>query len=302
MRLLLAHSPHLQAVEDVTEMALLRFFHDSVRTRGWSTTTLDTYQRRLNTFFTWAEYRRLIPENPMRFIERPTLPKSAPKSLPQNQAMRVLEAANVVGGDTPFLRARSKAIVATCIFAGLRRTELLNLEIQDVDLPNGLLSVIEGKGAKDRRIPISQPLATVLKVYLDERAKLVRLTPAFFTAERFDRPLHDVMLDRLVRRIEAQVGFHFSLHMLRHTFATLLMEGGCNLYALSELMGHSNVRTTTIYLSNTVDHLRAQVALHPMFRPMTPVPDRGTFISPARPAFHVGGVQRGFRYGGHIWS
>jgi site-specific recombinase XerD len=67
-----------------------------------------------------------------------------------------------------------------------------------------------------------------------------------------------------VRKLKDASGVSFHIHMLRHTFATLMLEGGCDIYSLSRMMGHSDIKTTTIYLSATAEHLRAQMGKHPM--------------------------------------
>ena len=72
------------------------------------------------------------------------------------------------------------------------------------------------------------------------------------------------MIKRLVEKLREKSGIYFYPHMLRHTFATLMLEGGCDLFALSKMMGHSDIKTTTIYLSATTAHLQEQIKKHPL--------------------------------------
>jgi len=71
-------------------------------------------------------------------------------------------------------------------------------------------------------------------------------------------------LKRLVQVIKGASGINFSIHKLRHTFATLMLEGGCDIYSLSRMLGHSDIKTTTIYLAASVEHLRGQMTKHPL--------------------------------------
>jgi site-specific recombinase XerD len=74
----------------------------------------------------------------------------------------------------------------------------------------------------------------------------------------------ECVIPRLVRKLRVASGVHFSPHMLRHTFATLMLEGGADIFAISKMMGHSDIKTTTIYLSATTQHLQAEVDKHPL--------------------------------------
>jgi site-specific recombinase XerD len=76
--------------------------------------------------------------------------------------------------------------------------------------------------------------------------------------------LTEISLKRLVAKIRNATGMSFTIHKLRHTFATLMLEGGCDIYSLSKMMGHSDIKTTTIYLAASAEHLRAQMVKHPL--------------------------------------
>ena len=150
------------------------------------------------------------------------------------------------------------------IFAGLRRQELLKLKYADVDLENFTIFVRQGKGNKDRIIPMSTTLAQTLKKYIEERKRLNRTCPEFFVSLNRNSGYSSDGLKHLVRQLNETTGIKFNVHKLRHTFATLMLEGGCDIYSLSKMMGHSDIKTTTIYLSASVEHLRAQIVKHPM--------------------------------------
>lgn len=166
--------------------------------------------------------------------------------------------------DYRFLRYRNHALFATFIYAGLRKSELLNLGLADVDLENRTIFVRLGKGNKDRIIPICTPLAQSLKRYSDERRRLNKTCPEFFASLNRDVGFTDSGLKRLAQKLRRASGLQFSIHKLRHTFATLMLEGGCDIYSLSRMLGHSDIKTTTIYLAASAEHLREQMTKHPL--------------------------------------
>jgi site-specific recombinase XerD len=133
-----------------------------------------------------------------------------------------------------------------------------------VDLENLTLFVRQGKGAKDRIVPLSYTLAEILKKYLAERQRLHKTCPEFFVSLNRNMGFTQVGLKHVVNQICKASGIKFKIHTLRHTYATLMLEGGCDIYSLSKMMGHSDIKTTTIYLAASVDHLRAQIQKHPL--------------------------------------
>ncbi len=230
----------------------------------WKPSTFISYHNTLNVFFTWCIKEKHMSFNPVEDIEVPKLNKSLPSKLTKQDAMRLLEVAYNYPYPYKFLRYRNHAIFATFLFAGLRRKELLNLKFADVDLENLTIFVRQGKGGKDRIIPMSYRLAEILKTYLRERLRLKKTCPELFTSLNRDMGFKEIGLKRLVDKMKEASGLKFSSHKLRHTFATLMLEGGCDIYSLSRMMGHSDIKTTTIYLSASAEHLRGQIIKHPL--------------------------------------
>ena len=201
--------------------------------------------------------------NPMTDIEIPKLEKKLPSKLTKQEALKILEIVYNYPYSSTFLRCRNYAIFSLFIFAGLRKQELLNLNFADVDIENLSILIRQGKGNKDRVIPINHTLAQSLKNYSDERKKLNKTCPQFFTSFNHNQGFTESGLKRLIDKIRG-TWESFTAHKLRHTFATLLLEGGCDIYSLSKMMGHSDIKTTTIYLYASVEHLRGQITKHPL--------------------------------------
>ncbi len=248
----------------VTPENLQAFFVDGRLNKAWSAATFTWHRNHLRAFCAWAMERALLGHNPMLGIKPMKLTRPLPKSLPKNQAIDLVDAAAAASPYGSFRAKRDRAIIATFVFTGLRRNELIHLRMSDVDLVNKTLFVKEGKGGKDRLLPIAARLAFILSEYVAAREREKRLSLFFFVSVDGDIPICDTTLRRLVKRITQTTGIKFHLHLLRHTFATLMLEGGCDLNSLRDLMGHTDIKTTTLYLSASPEHLRAQVQKHPL--------------------------------------
>jgi len=251
-------------LEDIGPDKVRAFFFEGRTGRNWSAETFRTYLKTLSVFFKWCMREGLRTDNPIRGLEVPRVPRSLPAKLTKQSAQRLLEVAHNYPYPTRFLRMRNHAILATFLYCGLRKKELLHLQLADVDVASLSLFVRQGKGAKDRIVPLSQSLAHILRTYMEERQRLGRTCPEFFASSTNNMGVSDSGLRRLIAEIRDASGIRFSAHRLRHTFATLMLEGGCDIYSLSRMLGHSDISTTTIYLSASAEHLRAQMVKHPL--------------------------------------
>jgi site-specific recombinase XerD len=113
-------------------------------------------------------------------------------------------------------------------------------------------------------VPMSYTLAQTLKRYALDRKRLNKTCPEFFTSLNRNSGYTDSGLKRLVIQMRKASRLKFTIHKLRHSFATLLLEGGVDIYSLSKMMGHSDIKTTTIYLSASAELLRSQMTKHPL--------------------------------------
>lgn len=248
----------------VTDEKVRGVFYMGRTERKWSVNTFLVYHKSLLVFFRWCVKQGHIEKNPILEIEKPKLEKRIPFKLTKQDSLKLLELVYNYPYDYSFLRYRNHAIFATFIFAGLRKQELLNLKYTDINLEGLTIFVRQGKGNKDRIIPMSFTLAQSLKRYCAERKRLNKTHPEFFSSLRGNEGITDQCLRRLVEQVRPALGVKFSIHKLRHTFATLMLEGGCDIYSLSKMMGHSDINTTTIYLSASAEHLRSQMSKHPL--------------------------------------
>ncbi|MEO8423345.1 MAG: site-specific tyrosine recombinase XerD [Actinomycetota bacterium] len=196
-----------------------------------------------------------IDRDPAAAVMQPKLPRSLPHPLPVEEVSRLLEAP-----DTSTLAGvRDHAILEVLYGAGLRISELVGLDVDDVDLEEGFVRVL-GKGGKEREVPLGAFGRDAVTVYL------TRARPAFASKASRAALFLNQRGGRLTRQSCARLlaaGVHaagierrVTLHTLRHSFATHLLEGGADVRVVQELLGHASVATTQIYTLVTKDHLR----------------------------------------------
>jgi len=250
-------------IEQVTEENTRNLFYYGRTQHSWSSNTYICYHKSLGVFFRWCMQNGFMKENPIEKIEIPKLEKRLPVRLTKQDALKLLEVVDNYPYHSQFLRRRNYAIFATFIMAGLRKSELLKLKYTDVDIENLSIFIRQGKGSKDRVVPINYNLAEILQKYLRERKKMNRTCPEFFASSTKNMGFTEHGMKHLLIAVIDASGIKFSLHKLRHTFATLMLEGGCDIYSLAKMLGHSDIKTTTIYLAASIEHLRNQIVKHP---------------------------------------
>ncbi len=251
-------------LDQVTSECLRGFFLWGRSTRKWTPDTHLNYYKGIRAFLKWCVQRRFLDENPLDGIPQPRLGKKLPKRISESDLRLVLDTALGMRYTYRFERFRNHAYLSMLACTGLRLQESLSLRVGDVDLDQNLVSVHSGKGNKDRIVPMCRALKMSLLPYMKERKRLHRQCPVFFSSIRGDQPFTASGVKFLVQRLRKATGVNFSPHKLRHTFATLMIENNCDLFALSKMLGHSDIKTTTIYLSASVEHLRSQIQKHPL--------------------------------------
>jgi len=248
----------------------------------------------------------LAEADPARAVRPPAPPRRLPKALSIPDVERLLQ----VAGDTPALR-RDRALLELLYGTGARISEAVGLDVDDLDLgvsavaAGGCATVrLAGKGGKQRIVPIGRYALAALDAYL------VQARPALAASARAGRPSPAVFLNarggRLTRQgawgalraAAARAGLaEISPHMLRHSFATHLLEGGADVRVVQELLGHASVSTTQVYTLVTVDRLReVYAASHPRaLRSDLPFP-AASRSAQERDAPGIGGRSSAMRY------
>lgn len=218
--------------------------------------------------FRWLTKQRALPLNPAAELELPRVTaQRLPQPLTEGEVARVLASAN----PTTKIGLRARAIRETGYSTGLRRMELARLRLSDLDLARGVLAVREGKGRKDRVVPIGERAIAWLEQYLDQARPALVVEPddgTIFITGR-GRPFHPNHLSRLARDyvVAAGVAKRGACHLLRHTMATAMLEHGADIRVIQEILGHARLTTTQVYARVSIRLLKAvHTATHPAAR------------------------------------
>ncbi len=219
----------------------------------------------IKAFYKFLLIEDLITDNPVELIEGPKLPRKIPDVLNVEEIERIFAAVDLSQDQGH----RDRAIVETLYACGLRVSELCDLLLSNVYQEDGFIRVI-GKGNKERLVPIGQTALEQIQFYiLNYRNSLpkVRGHEDFLFLNRFGKRLSRVSIFNLVKSLAAKAGIHkaISPHTFRHSFATHLVEGGANLRAVQEMLGHESITTTEIYTHLDIHYLRETIArFHPL--------------------------------------
>lgn len=231
------------------------------RRRGLSAIATNTYWRNLRPFVKYLVKIEGI-ENPFVGSRMPQIPKLVPKARKASECRHILETARNYPWRTPLQRLRAVALFGVLIFAGLRRGEVTRLQFADVNMEEGTILVRRGKGrfgGKDRVAYISQDLALILRDYIRERKRLGYDCPGFFVSSVKNQSLSLDRFIQLVKMVRAASGIKFSIHSLRHSFVTMLLQSGIPLHVAKELAGHTNIQTTEGYLKVWDEEKKTQI-------------------------------------------
>jgi site-specific recombinase XerD len=213
--------------------------HPKIHTRGkLSATSINTYVRSIKAFWSWLEKEKIIKANPLASVPAPKLPKKLPKTLTEDQLRVVFKVAN----------PRERLILEIFMDTGMRLGEFSGLMVDDVDTRGGIVKVF-GKGGKERNVFISDETALSVETYRvfdrpDEPARKELL----LTCDGY--PLTAGRVEKILQRLGEKAGIttRLSAHKLRHTFATLTLKYGGNLEYVRRILGHTDIKTTEIYL------------------------------------------------------
>ena len=236
----------------------------------------------LRVWCAWLTRQHLLPHNPAAELELPRLGYRLPPVLSAAEAEQVLQQPRV---PTP-AGVRDRAMLETLYSPGMRRTELVRLTLAALDPSRGLVTIRQGKGRKDRVVPIGERAVAWIEQYLTAvRPRWVGARDAgivFLTAH--GTPLHPNHLSALVRGYvdAAHLGKTGACHLFRHTMATLMLEGGADIRFIQQMLGHAKLTTTQLYTHVSIPQLQAvHAATHPAARLRSPVPTTAVETAPA---------------------
>ena len=224
----------------------IRHFLGMLSESGLEMTSITRKLASLKAFFKYLARQGEVSSNPAAIVKSPKTKKRLPVILSEEQLAQVLDGS----GDDDFVTLRNKAILELFYSTGIRLGELLTLNYGDVNF-NRLTLRIFGKGAKERIVPFGQRAEISIKTYLDKRRSefggLTLESPLFISSRnrRISRPSVQKMVARILQTVSEQE--HLSPHVLRHSFASHLLDRGADLNAVKDLLGHNSLSTTQLY-------------------------------------------------------
>ena len=227
----------------------------NLKERNYAPTTVSRKVAAARSFFTFLTNEGKLRENPTQNIHSPRIGKSLPKPISISEVRRLLDQP----GKLSTLEAkRDRAMLQLLYASGMRVSELISLNLGDVDTKGGYVRCF-GKGHKERLIPIHQQATSAVEDYLREtRPQLAHNTEeqALFLNRRGERLTRQGFWQKIKEYARSANLAEVTPHTLRHSFATHMLSGGADLRSVQELLGHANISTTQIYTHLTSEHIR----------------------------------------------
>ena len=256
---------NVTTLEDV-DRKLLRHYIASLQEQGFEKSSLSRKLSALRSFYFYLMQHNLTSSNPLLTVSSPKLEKRLPSFLSNDEVVRLLEAPD---STTP-QGQRDRAMLELLYASGLRVSEIVGLDLGNVNIETREVRVW-GKGSKERMVLIGKPAAIALDRYINKGRRELQgnlNTNALFI-NRYGRRLSERFLQKAISRYATAVGLGKRVfpHMVRHSFATHLLDGGADLRVVQELLGHANLATTQIYTHVTQRQARkVYLAAHPRAR------------------------------------
>ncbi len=216
----------------------------------------------IKAFYKYLLLEDLIDQNPTQLIEGPKISRKLPDTLSFEEIQQILDAIDL---SLPHAH-RNKAIIETLYACGLRVSELVNLQLSFVYPDEGFVRVI-GKNNKERLVPIAPAALKAISLYVNNERRQLKIQKGnedFVFLNRRGKKLTRVMIFLIVKEVTSQAGINknVSPHTFRHSFATHLVEGGADLRAVQDMLGHESIITTEIYTHVNTDYLRETLLMY----------------------------------------
>lgn len=229
---------------------------------GINPTSLSRILSGVRSFYHFLVLSDVLEMNPTELLEFP----KKPQRLPDVLSVEEIDAIESVIDLSQPEGQRNKAIIETLFSCGLRVSELVNLKISNMFLDDEFIKV-EGKGSKERLVPISEKAIREIQLYFMDR-NLLSIPPEYqdyvFVSHRRKKPLTRIMVFLMIKDLVEKAGIKktVSPHTFRHSFATSLLEGGANLRSIQAMLGHESIATTQIYTHIDTSRLREEILEH----------------------------------------
>lgn len=219
----------------------------------YSSRTINRKLACLRSFFKFLIKKGLLVKNPMEKVKAPKIRKSLPVFVPEQEMNHILD--NFVFPEG-FSGVRDRLVLELLYGTGMRRAELLELKNHSINPGTGTLKVL-GKGNKERIIPLNKSLVELIKLYSEVRSREIPIETESFIITDEGKKAYPMFINRVVYKyLKTVAADKKSPHVLRHTFATHLLDKGADLNAIKDLLGHSSLAATQVYTHNSLEKLK----------------------------------------------
>ncbi len=223
--------------------------------KGVSANSISRKLATLRSYYKYLEREGQLEHNPTEHIQKPKVPKKLPVVVQEKKLFDLLEG-EVFAAD--FEGLRDRVIIELLYGTGIRRGELISLKVSDLDLENGWLKIL-GKGNKERVAPLHEDLRKLMIKYVTQRKlEFPDNRTTWLLVTRKGEQTYPMFIDRVVKKYLNLTGSleKASPHVLRHSFATHLLDHGADLYAIKEALGHSSLAATQVYTHTSIEKLK----------------------------------------------
>jgi integrase len=266
--------PEVRTVRFLTAEMMVEFFKRlQVRSRivgkstfktGVKDSTVKTYWSKLNSFFEWLARKNCLPQNPLAKIKRPPEPKYEDSRALKDPEVDKIISAIMTRAKSPLALRRDMVIISLLLYCGLRRGELISLQVKDLDMVKGAITIRgeTSKSKKSRTLPMHPTLILHLKDYMTERVRHNYKTEHLLVSTNHDNAgLTRNGLRHWEKRLNKLSGVSFHLHRFRHSFATNLARKDVGIVKIQKLLGHSSLGMTERYVrSMAPEELRDEIS------------------------------------------
>lgn len=250
------------------EYSDIRLFINYLYELKYTNKTMSRYISSLRSFFKYLKTNNLIKNNPMLLISNPKLDKKLPKYLNYDDIEKLLNAYD----NNNYLGLRNSLILEMLYSTGIRVSEIINIKISDISLTEKTIKIM-GKGSKERIVYFGSRCYELLKLYLKNSYNKLNINNIdYLLLSKTGKKISDREVRKIVddAALIANIDMKISPHVLRHTFATHMLNEGADLRSVQELLGHENLSTTQIYTHLTNERIRrAYLSAHPRARKKT---------------------------------
>ncbi len=225
----------------------------------------------IKKFFLFSFKSKLTNSNISNLIEMLKTPKTLPKAINVNDLKQFISNVDLITDSNKklgtfkkkFLKIRNKLIIYFLFFTGVRISELINIKVNEIDFENNTIKVL-GKGNKERVVIFSNELKNLINEYISIRKEFVDKNNNYLFISLRKKRITARMIQILFKKLSKLVlkSFNITPHVLRHTFATVMLNNGSDIVTIKELLGHSSLSTTQIYTKVSIEHLKDNYKLN----------------------------------------